>query len=191
VTSAIIHIIKQLTDLDESEIAAFIEVSKIKTYAAKTNFITAGHIPIEFGFVLNGLFRYVYSTAEGNEFTKGFMPENNFVSSYSAMISDTRSFFHIEAIENSKVLVISYHDWLKLKAKNPKWNVLLIKLLEKGYAVKEKREREFLLLDAQSRYKIFLKEYPTLETRVKQYMIASYLGITPIALSRVRKKMKP
>ena len=48
---------------------------------------------------------------------------------------------------------------------------------------------EFLLLDAESRYKIFLEEYSTLENRVKQHMVASYLGITPIALSRIRKKM--
>ena len=48
---------------------------------------------------------------------------------------------------------------------------------------------EFLLLDAESRYKIFLEEYPTLENRIKQHMIASYLGITPIALSRIKKKM--
>jgi CRP-like cAMP-binding protein len=118
------------------------------------------------------------------------MPEKSFISSYSAMISQTASFFFIEAIEQSKVLVISNNNWEKLKTQNPKWNLLLIKLLEKGYAVKEKREREFLLLDAESRYKIFLEEYPSLENKVKQNMIASYLGITPIALSRIRKKMQ-
>ena len=60
---------------------------------------------------------------------------------------------------------------------------------EKGYATKEKRERELLLLDAESRYKSFIHEFPHLEPRIKQHMIASYLGITPIALSRIRKKM--
>lgn len=150
----------------------------------------AGQIPTEFGLVVNGLFRYVYISREGKEFTKAFMPEKSFISSYSAMISRTPSYFFIESLEHTDVLVIPYSGWQKLREQNPKWNLLLVKLLEKGYATKEKREREFLLFDAENRYKIFLEEHPTLEERVKQHMIASYLGITPVALSRIRKKMK-
>jgi CRP-like cAMP-binding protein len=62
-------------------------------------------------------------------------------------------------------------------------------LLEKGYCTKEKREREFLLFDAEARYQSFLKSYPGLEKRVKQHQIASYLGITNVSLSRIRRKM--
>jgi len=188
-TTDIAHSIKQLVDLTESEISVFTKIARIKSFKQKSYFIREGQVPTEFGFVISGLFRYVYISEQGKELTKVFMPEKSFVSSYSSMISKTTSYFFIEAIEDSKVLVISNNKWEKLKEQNPKWNLLLIKLLEKGYAVKEKREREFLLLDAESRYKIFLEEYPTLENRVKQHMIASYLGITPIALSRIRKKM--
>lgn len=189
-TSEIEDSIIQLTDLTESEISEFTKIARIKTFEKKSYFIREGQIPNELGFVLSGLFRYVYISEQGKELTKVFMPEKSFISSYSAMISQTASFFFIEAIEQSKVLVISNNNWEKLKTQNPKWNLLLIKLLEKGYAVKEKREREFLLLDAESRYKIFLEEYPSLENKVKQNMIASYLGITPIALSRIRKKVQ-
>ncbi|MBX2844473.1 MAG: Crp/Fnr family transcriptional regulator [Flammeovirgaceae bacterium] len=181
--------IRELINLTELEIAEFTQIARIKTFKPKSHFIRAGQIPTEFGFVLNGLFRYVYITEEGKEFTKVFMPEQHFISSYSAMIAKTTSFFFIEALEDAKVLVISYNNWQRLREKNPKWNLLLVKMLEKGYAIKEKREREFLLLDAESRYRIFLEEYPNVENRVKQYMVASYLGITSIALSRIRKKM--
>ncbi|WP_424961486.1 Crp/Fnr family transcriptional regulator [Ekhidna sp.] len=188
-TTEITRSIKQLVDLTESEISEFTEVAKIKAYEANSNFIKAGQIPKKFGFVLSGLFRYVYLSEDGKEFTKVFMPEGSFISSYSAMISKTPSYFFIEAIENSEVLEIPFYSWQNLLSTNPKWNGLLIKLLEKGYTTKEKREREFLLLDAENRYRIFLDEYKDLEGRVKQHMIASYLGITPIALSRIRKKM--
>ncbi|MEQ6166325.1 Crp/Fnr family transcriptional regulator [Ekhidna sp. MALMAid0563] len=181
--------IRQLVDLTESEISEFTEVAKIKAYEVNSNFIKAGQIPKKLGFVLSGLFRYVYLSEDGKEFTKVFMPERSFISSYSAMISRTPSYFFIEAIENSEVLEIPFYSWQSLLKTNPKWNGLLIKLLEKGYTTKEKREREFLLLDAENRYRIFLDEYKDLEGRVKQHMIASYLGITPIALSRIRKKM--
>lgn len=188
--SDIVHAIGQFTDLTESEISEFTKIARIKSFEEKSYFVREGQIPTEFGFVLSGLFRYVYISDKGKEFTKGFMREKSFISSYSAMISKTSSFFFIEAIEQSKVMIISNNEWEKLKTKNPKWNLLLVSLLEKGYAIKEKREREFLLLNAESRYKIFLQEYPNLENRVKQNMIASYLGITPIALSRIRKKMQ-
>lgn len=185
----IIKSIRKFTDLSEQEISEFTEISKIENFDPKSHFIRADQIPVKFGIVVIGLFRYVYISQEGKEFTKVFMPEGSFISSYSAMISKTTSYFFIEALEESGVLVISYNNWQKLKAQNPRWNLLLVKLLEKGYSVKEKREREFLLLDAESRYRIFLEEYPDLEKRVKQHMIASYLGITPIALSRIRKNM--
>ena len=55
--------------------------------------------------------------------------------------------------------------------------------------MKTEREREFLLFDAETRYKSFLNTFPGLERRIKQHLIASYLGITPVALSRIRKKM--
>lgn len=180
--------IRLLTDSTESEIEEFINISKIEDFRPKSYFVREGQIPNKFGFVLTGLFRYVYISEEGKEFTKVFMPEKSFISSYSSMISKKPSHFFIEAIEDSKVLTISYNCWEELKQRNPKWNLLLIKLLEMGYSVKEKRERDFLLLDAESRYKTFLTEFPTLKNRIKQHMIASYIGITPVALSRIRKK---
>lgn len=162
---------------------------KPATYQPTEHFVQAGLTPEKIGILTQGLFRYYYLTKEGKEFTKVFMPENNILSSYSAMTSQSPSYYGIQALEPSQVITINYYHWNDLRKENAKWDKLLIFLLEKGYGVKEKREREFLLLDAESRYKVFLQEYPQLENRVRQHMIASYLGITPIALSRIRKKM--
>jgi len=105
------------------------------------------------------------------------------------MIQKTPSFYAIEALEPSVVVEFDYRNWLKLKESNPCWDRFLIKMLEKGYTQKEKRERELLLLDSETRYRNFLEEYLTLEKRVKQHMIASFLGIAPESLSRIRKKL--
>ncbi|HYF70321.1 MAG TPA: Crp/Fnr family transcriptional regulator [Ohtaekwangia sp.] len=156
-------------------------------YSPKEFFIRAGQIPKKFGIVQTGLFRYYYLTDDGKEFTKVFMPEHNVISAYSAMIAASPACYNIEAIEPSTVIEIDYDHWQKLRQCDSKWDRLLIFLLEKGYSIKEKREREFLLLDAESRYRIFLQEHADLDKRLKQHMIASYLGITPIALSRIRK----
>lgn len=160
-----------------------------KEYASLSCFIGQGQIPRKIGIVVKGLFRYYYLAPDGKEYTKAFMPERSFISSYSAMRSSSPSYYSIEALEPSVVVEVSDQQWMSLRTQNTQWDQLLIHLLEKGYEVKEKRERELLMLDAQSRYQVFLEEYPGIEKRVKQYMVASYLGITPIALSRIRNKM--
>ena len=104
------------------------------------------------------------------------------------MRNRSESHFSIQAIVKTEILEVDYDQWQKL-FKNNYWKEFLIALLEKGYALKEKRERELLLLDAESRYKIFREEFKELEKSIKNYLIASYIGITPIALIRIRKKM--
>jgi hypothetical protein len=71
-----------------------------------------------------------------------------------------------------------------------RWYPFVFKLLETVYIMKEMREKSFLLDSAADRYLQFLREYPNLEEHVKLYHIASFIGITPEALSRIRKKMK-
>ena len=183
------QVIQSLAEIPDEEILKFQSIGQTKSIKAGNNFISGGQIPGKFGIVIQGLFRYVYSTASGKEFTKAFMPEYNFLSSYSAMIQKYPSYYSIEALEDSEVFEINYRQWQELQEENPCWKDFLISLLEKGYFIKERREREFLLLDAENRYKNFIDEYPGLEKRVKQHMVASYLGITPVALSRIRKKM--
>jgi CRP-like cAMP-binding protein len=178
-------------NIPEDELDKFLSISKTNSFHKGEYFIRAGEMPTKMGFVIKGLFRYVYISDEGKEFTKSFMPENRFLSAYSSMILNQPAYFFIEALEDSNILEISYHDWLDLRKSHPCWDRLLLQMIEKGFIVKEKRERELLLLDAERRYRIFLEEFPDLEARVKQHIIASYLGITPERLSRIRKKMGP
>jgi CRP-like cAMP-binding protein len=183
-----IDYLKQLMPSDKME--EFLQVGTYKTLLKGENYVRANEIPRKIGFVKSGLFRYVYLSNEGNEFTKGIILENNFIVSYSAMISESPSYFFIEALEDSEVYSISYHRWNELIKSDPFWVSFLLKFVEKGFMVKEKRERELLLLDAETRYLNFIREYPTIESRVNQLIIASYLGIRPESLSRIRKKIR-
>lgn len=162
---------------------------KSKTYDQKQVFVREGEIPNKIGIIKTGLFRYYYLTDDGKEFTKVFMKEGDIISSYISMISGKASHYTIEAIEKSELIEISYHQWKRLRNSGPQWDKLLISLLEKGYGVKEKRERDLLLLDAETRYLNFLEEFPDLDKRVNLNLIASFLGIQPESLSRIRKKI--
>lgn len=105
------------------------------------------------------------------------------------MISKSNSHFFIEALEDSKILKIPYTKWKNLIETDSFWLKFLLSLVEKGFSIKEKRERDLLLLNAEMRYKNFLKDFPLMEGRIKQAIIASYLGIQPESLSRVRRNM--
>lgn len=182
-------IIQSVTNIPTSQFEIFSDLCRIQTYGKGERFIDEGEIPNKFAFNLSGLFRYYYTDMNGNEYTKGFFPERSVLSAYSAMIQNRGSYFAIESLEDSTIAIISYNDWKRLLAEHECWKSFLIAMLEKGYCVKESREREFLLFDAETRYKSFLQNFPGLEKRIKQHYIASYLGITPVALSRIRNKM--
>lgn len=185
-----IELIKSVIDLPDEQEEEIIKISFFKHIKKGEHFVRAGEIPNRIAFNMQGLFRYYYVDKKGNNFTKGFITEGGTVTAYSSMIQNRESYFSIEAMEDSTVASIQFDDWKKLLNKHECWKSFLIYYLEIGYCKKENREREFLLLDAEERYKEFLKNYPTLDKRIKQHYIASYLGITPVALSRIRKKMR-
>lgn len=181
------HVLLSLLPKDKT--TELLAISQPKNLKANEYFIRAGEIPKSFAFVISGLFRYVYITPKGNEFTKGLIMEHDFISSYSAMTSNSPSHFFIEAMEDAEILTIPYQKWVVLLESDIFWTKFLLKSIEKGFSKKEKRERDLLLLNAETRYKDFLKEYPGIEKRINQTIIASYLGIQPESLSRIRKNM--
>lgn len=175
--------------LPEKQAEKLLSIGKEKSIATAEYFIQAGETPTKIAFVIHGLFRYVYINDKGDEFTKAILAENTFISSYSAMVLSKPSYFSIEALENSALLEINWSDYHRLLDDDVFWVKFLMKFLEKGYITKEKRERDLLLLDAETRYKNFLVEFPGMDQRVKQGIIASYLGIQPETLSRIRRKI--
>jgi len=174
--------------LPENRIEELLSIGRVKSISATDYFIRAGEVPYKVAFIGSGLFRYVYINDKGDELTKGIITENFFLSSYSAMIMGKPSYFSIEALEDSQVLEIVWKDFTQLVDNDIFWIKFLLNLIEKGYMIKEKRERDLLLLDAETRYKNFLTEFPGMDQRIKQTKIASYLGIKPETLSRIRRK---
>jgi len=179
--------LQQLMPKDKAE--ALLSIGQVKSLKANEYYIRAGEVPTKFAFVFSGLFRYVYINDKGNEFTKGLIMESDFISSYSAMSSQLPSHFFIEAMEDAEILNIPYPKWMELYKSDVFWIEFLLRSIEKGFSKKEKRERDLLLLNAETRYLDFLKEFPDIEKRISQTIIASYLGITPESLSRIRKNL--
>lgn len=157
--------------------------------SAGDHFIHAGDIPLQIGFVVSGVFRFYYLTPDGSDHTKSFRMEGDFITAYSAFLLQEPAFFSIEALEDSHLLVTDFETYAELTESNPNWQMVRLRLTERVFLIKEQREKELLLDDATTRYLKFCEQYPGLEDRVKQYHIASFLGITPVSLSRIRRQL--
>jgi CRP-like cAMP-binding protein len=178
------------TSVPDEEWNLFAERSKIKQVKKRTRLIEAGDLVNHSYFCSAGLFRLFYPLDDGKEYNVAFSLENDFVTSYGAMTKREPSSFTIEAMEDSVVIVISYDELQELMDKSHSWERFIRISVERLYIRKEERERELLYLSAKQRYQAFLTKYPGLEKRIPQYQIASYLGISPVSLSRLLRPGK-
>ena len=153
-------------------------------------FINAGEVSKHMAFNVDGLFRYFYVDERGNDFTKGFGVKNKFLISYSALAQNRPSYFSIEALQDSRILMFDFKAFSTMMEKDIRWYPFAFKLLESVYIMKELREKSFLLDDAATRYKEFKAYYADVEDQIKLYYVASFLGITPETLSRLRKNLR-
>jgi CRP-like cAMP-binding protein len=156
----------------------------------KNNFlIRAGDVAENFYFIIDGLVRFFYSTEDGKEFNKSFAMENGYAGSFHSLVLQAPCGFFIQALERTNTLVLPNRLLRELYERHACWERLGRRNAENLVIVKEAREKELLLDSLETRYRRFLKEYPGLADRIPQYHIASYLGVTNVALSRIRRNI--
>lgn len=162
---------------------------KTEHYIKGQFFVMEGDIPGKLGFIIKGLMKYYYIDAKGDEWIKHFSAENDFVASYGSFLYQTPSLYFIEAMEETTILSIPYNVFINNINNSILWCAIARKYTEKIYYEKEKREASFLKLDGTQRYLNFLEGYKHLTNRISVKEIASFLGLTPVSLSRIRSKI--
>jgi len=149
-------------------------------------FIKEGVKAKDIAFLKSGIIRAFYTTKEGIEYNKHFFIENSFFGSYSSLITKKTNQINQQALTDCEIYVAEYSNFYK---KFPELEKAGRKIAENRFVEKEQREIELVTLNATERYLIFQKKYPKLELLINQYHIASYLGISPTQLSRIRNKI--
>jgi CRP-like cAMP-binding protein len=177
-------------DLPKEELGKLQKKAKPMTIKKDDFFLRAGEIPHFIALNVSGLLRLYYVDYNGIEVNKHFCFENTLAISYSAFLLREESKLFIQALEDTQLLVIDYSTYYELLGSHIGWQIAARKLSEMLFILKEKRESELLTKTAQERYLLFLSDYPNLEQRLSQYHIASYLGITPESLSRIRSILR-
>jgi CRP-like cAMP-binding protein len=152
-------------------------------------FIEEGQTAKEIGFLESGIMRVFYKNDNDIEYNKHFFINPCLVGGYASLITNQPSQINQQALTDCTILVAKYSDIQALYAASPSFERAARIIAEHYFVQKEQREIELVLLDAEKRYAIFQKEFPTLQQQIPQYHIASYLGITPTQLSRIRKKL--
>jgi CRP-like cAMP-binding protein len=160
---------------------------RMKTYKKNDFFIQAQEAPINFGVVTSGLFRLYYIDDDGKEWVKTFRATSQLIGTYAEMLQSLPSRTFIQALTESEVAVVNAKDFMDYTQDKLCWQVLQKRIAEWHFIQKENREYEFLKLSALERFENFKKDYANVYKSIPDYHIASYLGITAQALSRLQK----
>lgn len=162
----------------------------------RSNFLKKGEVLVRQGeisqvgfFVENGLLRSFDVAENGKEHLIQFAPENWFISNHASTYFGEPSDFYIQAIEDTQFISMKNDFICQAVEISPTFSRFNEKLLRRHIVQMQRRLKLLLGASAEQRYLEFVKLYPNIVLRVPQWMIASYLGITPESLSRVRKEL--
>lgn len=140
-------------------------------------------------FVVSGILRDYYIDDDGNDITR-FISQEGGICGGDSLISNESSIICTETLENCVLLRCSVLDFRKIIENDIYGIKLYVWLLENSLSYKIHRENSFLVKNATERYIDFKRENSGIEQRISQKYIASYLGITPESLSRIRRALK-
>ncbi|WP_194778336.1 Crp/Fnr family transcriptional regulator [Pararhodonellum marinum] len=151
-------------------------------------FLKEGQFSNKISFIESGLFRLFYQV-DGIEKIMLFFSENQFMTDYFGYLTQSPSIRPIQALEDSIVYSIDRDKLNQLFERSKNWEHVGRKLAESAYVTSVLRSNRLLHDDYDTRLHTFIEESPTLIQRVPQYMIASYLNMTPETYSRVKKRL--
>ena len=183
------HTIEKAVCIPEREWEYLVPHLLERTFEKGDYLVRAGDAANNFYFIIHGLVRFFYSTEDGKEFNKHFAMENGFAGSFHSLVLHEPCGFFIQALERTETIVLPNQLLYELYERHACWERLGRRNAENLALVKESREKELLLDSLEIRYRRFLKEYPGLADRIPQYHVASFLGVTDVALSRIRRKI--
>ena len=180
--------IQSIITLDPAEIDIVTSLFKEKTYKKGQYFLEEGRICREVGFMAKGLMRY-FINLNGEEKIYDFSQENEFVCNYESFLPQVPSSKSIQALEDSIVFVISYAD-LQVFYKTVRGGERFGRIAIESVFVKLLQDISSLYTETpEVRYERFLKNHADLQQRISQYHIASFVGVKPQSLSRIRKRI--
>lgn len=185
--SNLIKILGKFANLDANETKLIESSFTPRTLLKGEFFLKAGEVSKYVGFLNKGLVRYfVYK--DGEESTFEFTREGEFIGDYQSFRNASVSVQNIQAIEDCELLVIDYSKIQNIYNTTKNGNLIGRQIITHRFEIMVNQILEVYMQNHQDRYRSFVEKYYGLTQRIPQYLIASYVGVRPESLSRIRKR---
>jgi CRP-like cAMP-binding protein len=184
----ILNYVSKYIELTEEEKRFFVSLLRIRK-VRKKQFIGQPEFTSKYrSYIVSGAFRAYIIDQKGKEHTIAIAIEDWWIGDLSSYIFQAPASYFIEALEDAVLIELGYEAEQKLLEKNPKFEKLFRRALERSTAALQQRLLSNLSKSAEQRYDEFVKKYPQFLNRIPQYILASYLGISTEFLSKIRNK---
>lgn len=177
-----------LPNITEAEWQALQDCLTIRHLKKGDVLVKEGSVCNAVSFINKGLLRF-YMLVDGKEVCTGFFVENQYASAYESFLTRQPYTDIIDALEDTELLELNYNQMQYLYANHPVFQVFGRKMAEYLFIFISKRNNALQLLTPEQRYQRLIAQNSALLQRVPQYMLASYIGVTPEHLSRIRRKL--
>lgn len=185
---SLINLFCSHVDLTEEEVCFLKENSKIQVYPKNNLLLAEGQISKEFFFVLKGCLRLFYTSGLEDK-TAYFYTENMFVSSFLSFTQKSPAKHNIATIEDSTLVVFNSDSVEKFMEFSPKFAILAKIMMEEELITYQQIISSFVTQNAEERYIDFIENQADLIQRIPQHQIATFLGVSPETLSRIRNRI--
>jgi len=183
----LLKLLSQITELEENEVE-LIKNSFTSLFLAKGSFfLKTGEINKNVGFLQKGLIRY-FVFKDDEESTFEFTKEGEFIADYQSFNNRTASIQNIQAIEDCEILIINYDNVQTIFNTTKNGNLIGRYIIEHRFDIMVNQLLAIYMQNQEERYKKFVEHYSDLTQRIPQYLIASYVGVKPQSLSRIRRR---
>lgn len=186
----LINYINDIHPLSNDTFQKLLSISEIASYKAGDHLSELGSVNSQLFFILKGVTRtYMKETPNSNEINKSISCAGGLAASLKSTISGEPALIACQALTDCVIVVTKDEELSKLRMESNDFSQFMYKALELEYTKLEKSLIDLLSKDATQRYLILRERVKDIDQLIPQYHIASHLGITPIQLSRIRKKL--
>ena len=181
--------LNQFGSIPESSIDSFINLASIEEFKKNETLINFNEVSKDFYIIKSGIVRSYHVDLKGKEYTRSFFTKGKAVGSLNSLISKKPTQIAYETLTDVKLYSIDFNKFMNLTKKDIDIANLYNRLLERIFFLMESEIFSLAVLDASERYLKLQEEIPDIDNIMTQYHIAAYLNITPVQLSRIRKKL--
>ncbi len=181
--------INNITKLPDESMSKLIQLAKHEHFSKGQIFAKLNEVPKNFYIIKSGIARSFYTDENGKDYIRTIFTSFNTTGALSALMDNSKSKLTYDCLTECEMFSFNFHKLKGLMENDIHLSNLYNKVLEHIFKIMEVRIYELSLLNATERYLALKQQIPDIDNRIPQYHIASYLNVTPVQLSRIRKEI--